>query len=41
MGDFNFDMAAEFARRAGNPAAGMLYYHSAVHTGQDVVGSQS
>lgn len=38
MGDFNFDMAAEFARRRlDNRLPIYLYYHSAVHTGQDVV----
>ena len=38
MGDFNFDMAAEFARRRLDTRLPIyLYYHSAVHTGQDVV----
>jgi len=38
MGDFNYDMAAEFARRRLDTRLPIyLYYHSAVHTGQDVV----
>lgn len=38
MGDFNFDMAAEFARRRLDTRLPVyLYYHSAVHTGQDVI----
>jgi uncharacterized protein len=38
MGNFNFDMAAEFARRRLDTRLPVyLYYHSAIHTGQDVV----
>jgi len=38
MSDFNFDMAADFARRRLDTRLPMyLYYHSALHTAQDVV----
>lgn len=38
MADFNFDMASEFARRRLETRLPVyLYYHSAVHTMQDVV----
>jgi uncharacterized protein len=38
MGAFNYDMAAEFARRRlETRLPPYLYYHSAIHTGQDVV----
>jgi len=38
MAGFNYDMAAEFARRRlDTRLPPYLYYHSAIHTGQDVV----